>query len=297
VVKTDLVAETMNMPDLIKIALSVLKITAAVYVGLCILLFFRQSRMVYFPLAEVQATPADVGLAYESVVLEAADGIRLAGWYVPCEKARGTALMCHGNGGNIGDRLHPVGLFHELGLNVLIFDYRGYGESAGKPSEEGTYQDAQAAWQYLVGKRNTPPEKIVVFGRSLGGAVAAGLVERVASGARAAPAALILEATFTSIPDMGARLYPWLPVRLLSRYRYNTLARLERINCPVLVAHSREDDMIPFEHGQRLFAAARAPKTFFELTGAHNEGEILTTPAYRQALDKFLTAQLGSLRD
>lgn len=278
----------MNLADVIRIALSVLKIVAAVYLGLCILLFFRQSHMVYFPLAKVLATPADVGLAYESVALLTADDVRLAGWYVPCEGARGTVLMCHGNGGNIGDRLHPIGLFHELGLNVLIFDYRGYGESAGKPSEEGTYQDARAAWQYLTEKRNTPPDKIVVFGRSLGGAVAASLAER------AAPAALILEATFTSIPDIGARLYPWLPIRLLSRYRYNTLARMEQIKCPVLIAHSRDDEMIPFEQGRKLFAAAHEPKTFFEMTGNHNEGEVLTSPAYRQVLDAFLTARLGA---
>ena len=273
----------MNIADFIKIALSALKITAVVYVGLCIMLFFRQSHMVYFPLGKVQANPADAGLAYERISPVTADCVSLAGWYVPCENARGTVLMCHGNGGNIGDRLHPIGLFHELGLNVLIFDYRGYGESAGKPSEAGTYQDARAAWQYLAAKRNTPPDKIVVFGRSLGGAVAAWLAEQVA------PVALILEATFTSIPDMGARLYPWLPIRLLSQYRYNTLARLERIHCPVLIAHSRDDNMIPFEHGQKLFAAAREPKTFFELTGDHNEGEVLTSPAYRQALDTFLT--------
>jgi hypothetical protein len=279
----------MNMSDVIRIALSALKIAAAVYIGLCILLFFRQSHMVYFPLARVQATPADAGLAYENVCLVTADNVRLAGWYVPCERARGTVLICHGNGGNIGDRLHPIGLFHELGLNVLIFDYRGYGASAGQPSEKGTYLDAQAAWQYLTEQRSTPPDKIIVYGRSLGGAVAAWLAERVA------PAALILEAAFTSIPDMGARLYPWLPIRLLSRYRYNTLARLERIRCPVLIAHSRDDNMIPFEQGRKLFAAAREPKTFFELTGDHNEGEVLTSPTYRLALDTFLT-QVRQLR-
>lgn len=278
----------MNMASVIRITLTVLTIVAVAYVGLCILLFLRQSHMVYFPLADVMQKPSDVGLAYESVALVTADNVRLAGWYVPCEGARGTVLMCHGNGGNIGDRLHPISLFHELGLNVLIFDYRGYGESTGKPSEEGTYQDAQAAWQYLVEKRNTPPDKIVVFGRSLGGAVAAGLAER------ATPAALILESTFTSIPDMGARLYPLLPIRLLSRYRYNTLARLERIHCPVLIAHSRDDEMIPFAQGQRLFVAAREPKIFVELTGDHNEGEVLASPAYRQALDAFLTGKLGS---
>ena len=275
-------ARTMNMADVIRIALSVLRIVAAVYVGLCILLFFLQSRMIYFPLAPVMQKPSDVGLVYESVALLTADNVRLAAWYVPCTGARGTVLMCHGNGGNIGDRLHPIGLFHELGLNVLIFDYRGYGESAGSPSEAGTYQDAHAAWLYLVEKRATPPGTIVVFGRSLGGAVAAGLAERVA------PVALILEATFTSIPDMGVRLYPWLPIRLLCRYRYNTLARLAQIKCPVLIAHSRDDDMIPFEHGRSLFAAAREPKIFVELSGDHNEGEVLTSPAYRQALDAFL---------
>jgi len=277
----------MHMADVIRIAFLALKIAAAVYVGICILLFFRQSRMIYFPLAAVMQKPSDAGLAYESVDLVTADNVRLAGWYVPCALARGTVLMCHGNGGNIGDRLHPIGLFHELGLNVLIFDYRGYGASAGRPSEKGTYQDAYAAWQHLIGKLRTPPDKIIVFGRSLGGAVAADLAERTT------PAALILEATFTSIPDLGARLYPWLPIRLLSRYRYNTLSRLERIRCPVLIAHSREDEMVPFEQGRRLFAAACAPKTFFELTGDHNEGEALTPPAYRQALDTFLTARLG----
>jgi uncharacterized protein len=273
----------MNMAGLIKIALSVLRIAAAVYIGLCLLLFFRQSRMVYFPLRPILQTPADIGLAYESVTLTTSDNVRLAGWYVPRAAARGTLLICHGNGGNIGDRLHPIGMFHELGLNVLIFDYRGYGESEGTPSEEGTYRDAQAAWQHLAVERNTPPDKIVVYGRSLGGAVAAWLAGQVA------PAALILEATFTSIPDMGARLYPWLPVRLLCRYRYNTLAQLEHIGCPVLIAHSRGDDMVPFAHGQKLFAAAREPKTFFELTGNHNEGEVLASPAYRRALDNFLS--------
>lgn len=275
------------MPDIIKISFSALKIVAAVYAGLCVLLFLRQSRMVYFPLATIAQTPSAIGLAFDSVALTAADGVRLAGWYVPCEKARGTLLMCHGNGGNIGDRLYPIGLFHELGLNVFIFDYRGYGASAGKPSEEGTYRDAQAAWQYLVEQRRIAPDKIVVHGRSLGGAVAAWLAERVS------PAALILEATFTSVPDMGARLYPWLPVRLLCRYRYNTIAHMGQIECPVLVAHSRDDELVPFEHGRKLFAAARDPKTFVELTGDHNEGEVLASPAYRGALDAFLTSCLG----
>lgn len=277
----------MRMPNLIKIALWALKIAAAVYGGVCVLLFFYQPRMVYFPLAVVLRTPADIGLAYEPVTLLAEDNVRLAGWYVPCAAARGAVIMCHGNGGNIGDNLNSIGVFHKLGLNVLIFDYRGYGESAGKPSEEGTYRDARAAWQYLVEQRNMPPDKIIIFGWSLGGAVAAGLAEQVV------PAALVLESTFTSIPDMGARDYPWLPVRLLCRYRYNTLARMERIHCPVLIAHSREDGMIPFQQGRQLFAAAREPKIFVELRGDHNDGERLLSTNRVQMLDALLAGWLG----
>jgi len=277
----------MRMPNLIKIVLWVLKIAAAVYGGMCVLLFFYQPRMVYFPLAVVLHKPSDIGLAYEPVTLLTEDNVRLAGWYVPCAAARGAVIMCHGNGGNIGDNLNSMGVFHKLGLNVLVFDYRGYGESAGKPSEEGTYRDARAAWQYLVEQRKMPPDKIIIFGRSLGGAVAAGLAEQVV------PAALVLESTFTSIPDMGELDYPWLPVRLLCRYRYNTLARMERINCPVLIAHSREDGMIPFQQGRKLFAAAREPKTFVELSGDHNDGAVLISTDYRQVLDAFLTVRLG----
>ena len=275
------------MPNLIKMALGVLKIAVVIYVGACVLLFFYQPRKVYVPLAVVLQKPSDIGLAYEPVTLLTEDNVRLAGWYVPCAEARGAIIICHGNSGNIGDNLYKIDLFHKLGLNVLIFDYRGYGESAGNPDEKGTYRDARAAWQYLVEQRNLPPDKIIIFGRSLGGAVAASLAEQVV------PAALILESTFTSIPDVGALVYPWLPVRLICRYRYNTLARMERIRCPVLIAHSREDGMIPFLHGRKLFAAAREPKTFVELSGDHNDGEVLISTDYRQALDNFLTVRLG----
>lgn len=278
----------MNKAELINMAFAALRIAAAVYLGLSVLLFFRQSGLVYFPLKKVLLTPADAALRYEAVTLLTSDGVQLASWYVPRESARGTVLICHGNGGNIGDRLHVIGLCHELGLNVLIFDYRGYGESAGKPTEAGTYRDALAAWQYLTENRKTPPDKIVVFGRSLGGAVAAELAARVV------PAALIIEAAFTSIPELGQRLYPYLPVRFLCRFRYNTREYLQSVNCPVLIAHSREDEMIPFAHGRKLYAAARPPKTFVELIGDHNAGEALTSPGYRQALDKFFTDHLGA---
>lgn len=264
----------------------IIRIGLGVYVGLCILLFFRQTNMVYYPVREIMFTPANVNLAYEEVFCTTADGERIAAWFVPAKDARGTLLMCHGNGGNNGDRIYAIEFFHNLGLNVFIFDYRGYGLSTGKPSEDGTYKDALAAWKYLVEDQEIPADSIVIHGRSLGGAVAAWLARLET------PAGLIIESTFTSIPDIGRRLYPFLPIRLLSRYSYDTLAIIGEINCPVLVAHSRDDEMIPFKHGQKLFDAAQDPKFFFTLTGSHNDGESFFPDEYRQKLDDFFRSVL-----
>lgn len=265
------------------VAVSLLRIGLGVYIGLCILLFLRQSHMVYYPVKRIALTPSAIGLEYEDVRFTASDGERIAAWFVPAVNARGTVVMCHGNGGNIGDRLHSIELFHNLGVNVLIFDYRGYGNSSGKPSEQGTYQDALGAWDYLTQVREVSADSIIISGRSLGGAVAAWLAEQKT------PAGLILEASFTSIPDIGAGIYPYLPVRLLCRYKYDTLSRISRITCPVLIAHSRDDDMIPFAHGRKLFEAATEPKGFFELSGSHNDGEEYSPELYRRKLDEFLT--------
>lgn len=265
----------------------VLKISLAVYLGLCLLMFLFQSHYVYFPSREITATPAALALPFEDVSLTASNGQHIAAWFVPAASARGTVLICHGNGGNIGDRLHIIQRFHELGLNVFIFDYRGYGQSQGTPSEEKTYEDTLAAWKYLAQERNLPADRIIVCGRSLGGAVAAWLANRQK------PAGLILESTFTSLPDIGAMVYWYLPVRLLCRYRYPTLANIRTVRCPVLVAHSREDEMIPFAHGQKLFAAAPEPKVFAEVTGGHNDGEGFTEESYRKTLDEFLVRCLG----
>ena len=175
-----------------------------------------------------------------------------------------------------------------IGLNVCIFDYRGYGQSTGTPSEEGTYRDAAAAWQYLTQTKGLEARRIAVLGESLGGGVAAWLAEQERHGA------LILESSFTSGPDMASRLYPFLPVRWLCRIKYNTLERLPRIGCPVLVAHSRQDELIPFSQGRRLYAAAREPKEFFEMKGSHNEVREETGRAYEAALKRFLEKHLAS---
>ena len=241
-----------------------------------------QSRLIYFPTREIRATPADAGLAWEEVRFRTDDGVALHGWWVPADRARGTVLFFHGNAGNVGDRIGSIRTFHRLGWNVFIFDYRGYGRSGGAPSEEGTYRDAAAAWAHLVEGRGIRPGEIVLFGRSLGGAVAA--VQAV----RHTPAGVILESTFTSVPDLAAGLYPWLPARLLVRFRYDTLARVPDIRAPLLVVHSRGDDLIPFAHGRRLYEAAREPKHFLEISGRHNDGFFTSAERYERGLARFL---------
>jgi len=261
-------------------------VIGAIYLGLMLMLFLFQAHFIYFPSSIIAATPATVGLEYESVRLETADGVSIFGWYVPAANAEQTVLFFHGNGGNISHRLDSIALFHRLGLNLFIIDYRGYGQSEGQTDEHGTYLDAEAAWLYLVEQRQVKPENIVIFGRSLGGAVATWLAQRHT------PGALILESTFTSVPDMGARQFPFLPVHLLARIRDNSIDRLPLVACPVLVVHSPEDEIIPYSHGQQLFQVAPEPKQFLELKGGHNEGFIISEPAYARGLQTFLETHL-----
>ena len=229
-----------------------------------VFLFSWQARLLYYPnqpSRELTSTPADIGLAYQSVQLTSTDGLRIHGWFLPASEARGVVLFCHGNAGNISHRLESLKIFHDLGLAVLIFDYQGFGQSQGKPSEQGTYDDVEAAWNYLTQERGIPAKDIVIFGRSLGAAIAAQLASRHQAGG------LILESGFTSVPDLAATLYPFIPVRWLVRFSYNTRDYLNTVSSPVLVIHSRDDELIPFAHGRELFAAAKAPKQFLELRG------------------------------
>jgi alpha-beta hydrolase superfamily lysophospholipase len=261
---------------------SVIGIVLLFYVGLTLLLFLFQAHLIYFPTRQLIATPATIGLTYETVRFQAADGVSLSGWFVPADGAKNVVLFFHGNAGNISHRLESIELFHRLGLSVFIIDYRGYGQSEGRPGEQGTYQDAAAAWRHLVEERGVKPEQIVLFGRSLGGGVATWLAQTHT------PKALILESTFTSIPDMGARQFPFLPIRLFARIYYNTLERLPQVECPILIVHSPTDEVIPYSHGQQLFQAAPEPKTFLELTGGHNDGFIVSGPRYEAGLRAFI---------
>ena len=271
---------------------SLLGILALAYGGFVAYVYFGQGRLVYFPEPgrEIRATPGDLGLAYQNLTLETGDGERLHAWFVPHDKARGAVILLHGNAGNISHRLDYVAMFHRLGLSTLIFDYRGYGRSTGKPSETGLYRDADAAWKYLVAERGIAAGRIVLFGESLGGAVAARLA------AQERPAALVLASAFTSVPDLGSELYPWLPIRWLARMRYDTRAALRSVTCPVLVAHSPQDDIVPFRHGQALFAAAAEPKEFLETAGGHNQAFLFARPDWVDVFAGFLDAHLAEAR-
>lgn len=276
------------MVHLNELGWSVLRVAVATYLGLTLFMFFRQSRYVYYPARELRITPATARLPYEDVQVRTSDGETIHGWYVPHPQARATVLICHGNAGNIADRIDSLWRFHDFGVNVCIFDYRGYGRSTGKPSEAGTYRDAEAVWAWLTGTRGIATNRIALFGESLGGGVASWLA------VQKRPGALVLESTFTSVPDLAARLYPFLPARWLCRIRYDTLSRMPSIACPVLVAHSETDEMIPFAHGRKLFEAAGEPKTFFVMKGSHNGGREQTGKAYDEAVEGFLSACFGA---
>jgi fermentation-respiration switch protein FrsA (DUF1100 family) len=266
--------------------IKILFIVFIVWLFLGIILFVFQSHFVYFPFRRLAASPDQIGLSYETVYFTTEDGLKLHGWYVPAAHPRATVLIFHGNGGNISHRLELLAIFNRLAVDSFIIDYRGYGLSEGKPTEAGTYRDALAAWRYLTVKRGIPATRILVFGESLGGAIGTWLATQIR------PAGLILQSPFTSIRDMAREHYPFWPVSLLLRIHYPTLDRIRAIKCPILIAHSRTDEIVPFVQGERLFKAAREPKRFLELSGGHNDGVLVTGKPYVASLDGFFSEVL-----
>lgn len=266
--------------------LNVALLAGIIYAGLCLGLFLFQTSLVYFPSKSLLATPQTAGLKYEDVWLTAEDGVRVHGWYVSHPRPRGTLLFFHGNAGNIGDRIESLAIFHQLGLDSFIIDYHGYGRSGGSVGEQETYLDARAAWDYLIRERQIPAAKIVLFGRSLGGGVAAWLATRVT------PAGLIMESSFTSVPALASKYYPVFPVRWLARIRYDSKTVLAGVRSPVLIVHSVDDEIVPFAHARALFEAAPAPKSLLELEGGHNDGFLRAGAHYVHGLAAFLDRAL-----
>ena len=266
---------------------SILFITVSTWLLLAIFIYFFQTKLIFFPHNEIEATPALISLQHEDISLTTTDGEVLNAWWVPHPEARATILFLHGNAGNISHRLDSIDIFHQLGLSVLIIDYRGYGNSTGEPSEQGTYIDAETAWNYLVNEKNIQSDDIIIFGRSLGGAVATWLAEKHPS------AGLIVESSFTSIADMGKHYYPYLPTSLLARIKYSSIDRIANIKSPTLFIHSKGDEVIPYKYGKQLFTEAlketTTEKSFLDTIGGHNDGFLLSGKQYIDGLKRFIT--------
>jgi fermentation-respiration switch protein FrsA (DUF1100 family) len=262
--------------------------TLAKLLAICLLVFIMirwfEHSQVYHPDRFLTATGAELGRPFEDVWFKAKDGIELNGWFFPgstnSSRASLVVLLCHGNAGNIGHRLDMCKALLASGVSVFVFDYRGYGRSRGHPSEEGTYLDAQGAYQWLQ-QKGFSPTNIIAYGESLGGGIAGELAMRETLGG------LILQSTFCSVPDIGAELFPWLPVRLMSSIKYETCKKLPRLRIPVLVMHSRVDGLIGFHHAEKNFALANEPKLFWEINGDHND-PVSDSKHFTEGINKFL---------
>jgi fermentation-respiration switch protein FrsA (DUF1100 family) len=244
------------------------------------MLSFLENSLIFIPTNFANDNWSPAGITLENVHFAAADGTKLHGWFAPHENPTAVILYCHGNAGNVTHRIDAIRALHDrVGAAVFVFDYRGYGRSEGKPDEPGVLADARAARTWLAKRTGVTPERIVLMGESLGGAVA---VDLAVDGARA----LILEHTFSSIPDVAAHHYPWLPVRLLMKTQFDSLAKIARYHGPLFQSHGERDSIVPLESGRRLFDAANEPKKFLLIEGGNHNDSPPT--GYYEKLRAFL---------
>jgi len=244
------------------------------------------NQFVYRPeatFAQASFTPEELGLAYESVTLTTADKLSLWAWYLPAPEPRCLLLYCHGNAGDIRDWVQAVPPFLAAGCSVLLFDYRGYGRSGGRPSEEGLYLDGEAAWGWVRQRAQVEGQPAVILGKSLGTAVA------IHAAIQHPPAALVLDSAFASMREIAMTVTPWLPDAMFPDL-YESEKRVTAVTCPTLLLHGQADTLVPLAHGQRLYAALNAPKTMHVIPGAgHND--LSSHPEYQQTIKSFLAEQ------
>ncbi|MFH1018544.1 MAG: alpha/beta hydrolase [Pseudomonadota bacterium] len=253
-------------------------------VGLLVLFMiprFFIDRFIYFPEAHHEFRPDDFKLPYEDISLTTDDGVKLHAWWIGDHSMRKTVLFFHGNAGNISHRLDRINLLGQPKIRFFLLDYRGYGQSQGKPSEEGFYRDATAVYQYLRAQ-SVSPENIFLFGESLGGAVATELATRVPI------AGLILESTFTSVRGIASIHYPFIPNAFVPD-QFNSMARISNVHAKLLVIHGNQDEIAPFSMGKHLYETANQPKSFLEIPGAgHNDLYLVGGRPYRKQILRFL---------
>lgn len=267
-----------------------MKILIFLFAGfVCLIVYVRflESSRLFASTREILATPKEAGLDFEDVYFSTSDHLRLNGWLVKATEApqnASTFLFCHGNAGNIGDRIEKIRRFHEFGVNVFIFDYRGFGKSQGRPTEEGMYRDAKAAYTYLKSRQDIASERIIVYGASMGGVAAIDLASQQKV------AALIIDSTWTSAADMAKTIAPFVPSFILTA-RLDNASKIKTIMVPKLVIHSPDDQSVPFALGQKLFALAPEPKEFLQIFGSHSQGyetsREIFFPGIRNFLDKY----------
>ena len=251
--------------------------------GIVILLAIRymERKNTFYPMKEISYSPMSIGLQFDNIYFNTSDGKQLNGWFVPADNAKYTMIFCHGNAGNISHRTDKIRIFHNMGINIFIFDYRGYGASEGKPTEKGLFIDIQAAFDHVTEAFKIPKEKIIVFGESLGGAVAIDLAHTKDI------KALITEDTFTSVKDMAKTVYPFIPSFIYSN-KFNSLAKIKDIKCAKLIIHSIDDEIVPYHMGQKLFAEAADPKELLMLRGGHNTSFMDSEEKYTKGIKNFI---------
>ena len=262
------------------------------YCGIIVWFTIHESEFVYYPTKSYEATPEVYGLTHESVTIESGDGTQLTGWIIPSPTVDSSVtwiLYLHGNSGNVGKTgyLEHYAQLHNLGVNIFSIDYRGYGESNGTPGEAGLYADAEAAYHFLRQVKHVPPDRIVVYGYSLGAAVAIDLATRVEI------AGLIVEGAFTSLPNVGQEHYPYLPTQLVTGNRFTSIQKIGRVDAPKLFIHARDDRTVPIHHGKDLFQVATSPKTFLEVKGSHDTAHNVDAVVFYAGIKEFLESILG----
>ncbi len=249
-----------------------------IYALLCLMFLLFQNRLIFMPTHSVNQVPVRSAHSFANLVISSANGQSVTAWFVPSKNNIGTVLYCRSNKGNMSDDIGIVRTWNKIGYNVMIFDYQGFGMSRGEPSELNCYDDADAALAWLRSNRLLS-KKFIIHGRSIGGAVAAKLAaDNKCDG-------LVIESSFTSIPDLGKSRFPFIPQALYYN-DFPTEKLLKAVNTNVLVMHSPEDKTIPFSMGQKLFEAAKGEKSFFTLEGDHNDSAT-HNPVYIRALQSF----------
>ncbi len=261
-----------------------LKILIYIIAGIILLIAyirFVESRSVFYPSRLLETTPESLGMKFEDVFFKTSDKLTLNGWLVKSNEKAPTVLYLHGNAGNISYRVKKIALFQELGLNVFIIDYRGYGNSEGVPTEEGIYLDALSAYDYLMARTDIDKNKIIVYGASLGGAFAVDLATKRNI------AAIIVDSTFTSARDMARKIMPVAPGFLI-KTKLDSIGKISKIKVPKLFIHSRDDEVVPFALGEKLYKAASEPKIFLEIHGGHDEGYSTSGDVFKNGINNFL---------